>query len=119
MTHRVIAMVVLRCQAEDGKRPAFVFRRLVAVVVTEHAPDRELATLDPDRGGLIDGLEEHGAALSGEESVNVVLLEKHVDQRVERTSAQETTVRGSSGSATGRASAFSLRCKRMVNTAFL
>jgi hypothetical protein len=83
VTHRVIAMVVLRRQAEDGKRPAFVFRRLVAVVVSEHAPDRELATLDPDRGGLVNGLEEHGAALNGEELVNVMLLEKHVDQRSE------------------------------------
>jgi hypothetical protein len=105
---RVVTVVVLRRKTEDGETSSLVLRRLRAVMVAEHASDAEFATFDPDRSSVGDGLEEHGAALDAEKG-KVSSVTKYIGKGRKRTSAGETTVLGSSGSATGLASGFSLR----------
>ena len=70
---RVEPVVVLRRETEDAQRAAVVPLRLGAVCGTEQARDGELAALDPELRGLVDGLKDHEPAVgAGDEAEGVV-----------------------------------------------
>ena len=77
-------MIVLRCEPEDGKRPALILADDVFIVWPKQTGDGEFSAFDPNAGGILDRFERHHPTIgAGHEAVVISRLSDRTRSRLE------------------------------------